>query len=109
MLDLRRSIERVGGNHRTARLKDAVIHHHELRRVRHEDSHAVTLLHAHVYQRGGDTVGDRIHLLVSDNRALEDRAGAVRILARGFLEKMEQRRFGIFDCVWHPFVVVLLP
>ena len=109
MLDLGGGVERVGRHHHAARLEDGIIGHHELRRVRHEDAHAVALLHAHVHQRGSQVVGDVVHLLVRNDRALEDRAGAVGILARGIIQKVKQRRLGIFDCGGHPFVVMLYP
>ena len=64
VLDLRRGIERIGGHHHAARFQDAEVGHHKLRRVRHEDPHAVALLHAHRGQRARDAICDGIHLLV---------------------------------------------
>jgi len=77
IFDFGRRVKRIRRHHDPARLEDPEIGHHELRRVWHEDSHAVAFLHAHRDQRRRDAVGDGAHLFVRNDRTLKDRAGAV--------------------------------
>jgi hypothetical protein len=67
----------------------ATIGDDELRRVRHEDPYPVAFLHAQLHQCSRHVIGESVHLLVRNDRALEDSAGAVGIFSRRFFQKIK--------------------
>src|SRR5688572_21147008 len=101
MFDLMCRIERIGRHHYAARFEDAEISHYELWCVRHEDSHPVTLLHAHIHEPSPNVIGERVHLFVCNDRAFKDGGGAVWIFARRLFQKIEQRRIWNINCMWN--------